>query len=230
MKKKFNFSTRLTATAFAAGALCLAIPAFAQEDQTEQSNTSQTEGATASPSSSASQSSSGDASTTGKSKAAGSKTATQTGKKNTGTASGPVTAALTKQDQQFMQTAAAANLEEIEMGKMAQEHGQSAEVKHLGMMMVTDHTQANTELGAVAQKHQVKLANQAPKSSLPSGSNFDQEWLKRMIPAHQRAISLFQTEIKQGSSSAVTGYANTTLPALQKHLRELQKAQGKVTS
>jgi putative membrane protein len=135
---------------------------------------------------------------------------------------------VTKQDQQFMQTAATDGMKEVEMGRMAQQHGQSAAVKRLGQMMVTDHTSANTRLLAVAQKHAVKVNTKAPAAAnMPSGGNFDQQWLSEMLPAHQRAISLFQTEAKQGSNTEITGFATTTLPTLEKHLRELQAAQGK---
>ena len=118
-------------------------------------------------------------------------------------------------------------MREVAMGKMAQQQGQSAEVKRLGSMMVTDHTQANSELLSVAQKHNVKIKQTTPSMPAMKGGNFDQQWLSEMIPAHQRAISLFQTEAKSGGNSEITGFASTTLPTLQKHLRELEAAQGK---
>lgn len=229
MKNTFNFTTRFAATALAAGAICFATPLFAQEDQAnEQGGQSESATSTESTTTTGSDAHGTSAAKGGSTSKTGSSVSKAMAHKNNGTASGPVTSPVTKQDQQFLQTAAKDGMKEVEMGKMAQQHGQSAQVKHLGQMMVTDHTQANSELMAVAQKHAVKLDTKAPAAAnMPSGGSFDQQWLTEMIPAHERAISLFQTEAKQGSNSEITGFAATTLPTLQKHLRELQAAQGK---
>ncbi|HEY0368265.1 MAG TPA: DUF4142 domain-containing protein [Chthoniobacterales bacterium] len=219
-------------TALATGALCFATPMFAQQDQessqtgetTTNSATQGSEAAKAQASENQASGSKSNKSTSSNSRVSGGGT---TSTKTVGTTSGPGANATTQHDQQFLRTAAADGMREVAMGKMAQQQGQSAEVKRLGNMMVTDHTQANTELMAVAQKHNVKISQKTPSmSSMKGGGNFDQQWLSEMIPAHQRAISLFQTEAKSGGNSEITGFASTTLPTLQKHLRELQKAQG----
>ena len=41
---------------------------------------------------------------------------------------------------------------EVAMGKLASEHGQSADVKKFGERMVTDHSKANDELKSIAKK------------------------------------------------------------------------------
>src|SRR3954471_7554003 len=152
MKNTFNLTTRFAATAFATGALCCATPLFAQEDQsTPESSPSASASSSESTStgSSDTQSSSTEKSSTTSKSSTGSATSGAKAEKSAGTTSG----AANKQDQQFMQTAAKDGMKEVEMGKMAEQHGQSAEVKRLGKTMVTDHTNANTKLMAVAKKN-----------------------------------------------------------------------------
>ena len=47
----------------------------------------------------------------------------------------------TKEDQTFVTKAIEGNLAEISMGKLAQEKGQSQDVKNFGAMLVHDHTE-----------------------------------------------------------------------------------------
>ena len=50
--------------------------------------------------------------------------------------------AADKADQKFMENAIEGNLAEIQMGQLAQQKGQSEDVKSYGQMLVTDHTAA----------------------------------------------------------------------------------------
>ncbi|MFP3599989.1 DUF4142 domain-containing protein, partial [Chryseobacterium sp. SIMBA_029] len=50
------------------------------------------------------------------------------------------------QDRKFAENAARGGIMEVMMGKLAIDNGGNAAVKALGIMMVTDHTNANKEL------------------------------------------------------------------------------------
>jgi len=59
-------------------------------------------------------------------------------------------AALSKADQDFAQKAAAGGLTEVALGQLAQQNGNSPDVKNFGQKMATDHAQANQELQQIA--------------------------------------------------------------------------------
>src|SRR5579863_9201352 len=60
-------------------------------------------------------------------------------------------------DEKFVRGAAEGGMAEIELGKLAQERGQSEEVKKFGQRMVEDHTKANEELKQIATREKINL-------------------------------------------------------------------------
>jgi len=60
-------------------------------------------------------------------------------------------------NQQFIQKAAMGGHMEVEMGQLAQQKGQSSEVKNLGSTLVRDHTQANQKLEQIASSKNITL-------------------------------------------------------------------------
>ena len=114
------------------------------------------------------------------------------------------------------------------MGKMAEQKGQSAEVKKIGQMMVTDHTKANNELMALDSKKGVTLDTNHKTTPTMGGANFDQEYLDDMVKDHQKDIAAFENQAKNGVDPDVKSWAGKTLPTLKKHLKAVQDAQSKV--
>ena len=53
-------------------------------------------------------------------------------------------------DKTFMKKAAKGGMMEVAMGKLAEQNGQSDDVKSFGKRMVTDHSKANDELKSIA--------------------------------------------------------------------------------
>ena len=51
-----------------------------------------------------------------------------------------------------MKKAAKGGMMEVAMGKLAEQNGQSDDVKSFGKRMVTDHSKANDELKSIAAK------------------------------------------------------------------------------
>jgi putative membrane protein len=60
-------------------------------------------------------------------------------------------------NQQFIRKAAMGGHMEVEMGQLAQQKGQSSEVKNLGSTLVRDHTQANQKLEQLASSKNITL-------------------------------------------------------------------------
>ncbi|HMJ07026.1 MAG TPA: DUF4142 domain-containing protein [Chthoniobacterales bacterium] len=134
------------------------------------------------------------------------------------------TTALDSQDRDFLMAAGKGGMEEVDMGKMAAKKGQSAEVKNIGKMMVTDHSKANKELMALAKKKGVQL-NAGHTMAKMDDANFDHAYLDQMVMDHKKTIATFEKEAKKGKDADVKAWASQTLPTLKKHLSTVQAAQ-----
>lgn len=134
---------------------------------------------------------------------------------------------LDSSDKDFMMEAAKGGMMEVDAGKMAEQKGKSDEVKKIGKTMVADHTKANNQLMALAKKKGVTL-DTSHKMDKMDESNFDQAYLNQMVKDHEKTISLFEKEAKDGKDAETKSWANKTLPTLKKHLKMVQDAQGKM--
>ncbi len=135
----------------------------------------------------------------------------------------------------FMHEAAQGGMAEVEMGKLAAQKAQNAEVKKFGQMMVTDHTKANEELKGIASKKSVPLpvdvgAHKASMDKLNglSGAEFDRAYVELMVADHEKTIALFQTQADRGTDAEVKAFAAKTLPTLKKHAESIQAIQDKM--
>jgi putative membrane protein len=61
-----------------------------------------------------------------------------------------------------MKKAAKGGMMEVAMGKLAEQNGQSDDVKSFGKRMVTDHSKANDELKSIAQQKGIKMPSKEP--------------------------------------------------------------------
>ncbi len=135
------------------------------------------------------------------------------------------------QDHTFMTKAAQGGLAEVQMGQLAQQNGQSQEVKDFGQRMVTDHSKANDQLKEVAQQENVTLPtspsskDQAEynKMSKLHGEAFDKAYAKMMVADHKKDIAEFKREASSGNDPQVKNFASQTLPTLQEHLQMAEK-------
>ncbi|MET8836684.1 DUF4142 domain-containing protein [Micromonospora sp. NPDC004540] len=133
------------------------------------------------------------------------------------------------QDTQYLQALHQVNLFEITAGDLAQQKGQNQQVKDLGKMFVTDHTQLDQTVQSTAQQLNVQLpadptADQQKvldRLNNLSGADFDKAWVTAQLAGHVQAIQATQTEISQGSEQSVVQIAQDALPVLQAHLDAL---------
>jgi putative membrane protein len=151
----------------------------------------------------------------------------------TGTTGAAVASAhLSSQDMQFIRTAAAAGLSEVQEGQLAQSKGDAA-VQKVGAQMVADHTRINHQLTDLAQMKGVVIpssvtnveAAQAAHLNEMGGASFDRVYLHDQKRAHEQAIKLFQTEAQSGADIDVKKFASTNLPILQEHLQMIEATQ-----
>ncbi len=154
--------------------------------------------------------------------------ATKNEKKTEQPSKSPATAALSDKNKAFMKEAAKGGTIKVDMGKVAQQKGKSADVKKIGGTMVADHSKANAELMAIAKKKGVDLSKEkAPKHSM-NDANFDKEYLGMMVVDHQKDLAAFQGEAENGTDADVKAFASKTSAVIKRHLDMVKAAQAKM--
>ncbi len=145
---------------------------------------------------------------------------------------------LSTTDAGFMTTATRGGIAEVQMGRLAQQRGNSPAVRRFGERLVTDHTQANQEMLALARQKQI-----TPPDSMGAqhqqiydrlsglrGRAFDRAYIQAMVEDHQEDVQAFQTEARDGTDPDVKAFAQRHLPMLQEHLQAAQRLEGSRTS
>jgi putative membrane protein len=126
--------------------------------------------------------------------------------------------------QSFIKKAIEGNFAETQMGQLAQQQGQSDEVKRFGQTLADDHSAANQKAMDAAKSLSVpapdgpnakQKADYAKMSKL-TGAQFDREFATHMVADHQKDIAEYKKEAKR--SDAAADYARAQIEVLQKHL------------
>ena len=131
-----------------------------------------------------------------------------------------------KDDADFMVTAASVGMMEVQLGQWAESHASDARVKSFGMMMAKDHKEVGDKLKALAASKNITLPDsiskeqQKDKEQLQKkkGSAFDVAYINMMVDGHKKTISKFEKEASSGTHPAVKAFANDNLMALRMHL------------
>jgi putative membrane protein len=127
-------------------------------------------------------------------------------------------------DKTFMRKTARGGMMEVAMGRLAEQNGQSDDVKSFGKRMVADHSKANDELKSIAEKKSVKLPTKEPSSKWSS----DKVYMEMMVKDHEKDLAEFQEEAKTGSDPDVKKFAEDTAKVVQEHLDLAKEIQGKL--
>jgi len=137
---------------------------------------------------------------------------------------------VTGGDLAFMNDAAPGGMAEVELGKLAASKAQNAEVKTFAQKMVDDHSKAGEELKALAAQKKVTLPTDVlpthkeimNKLSKLSGADFDKEYVKAMVTAHEKDVAAFENVSKTAADADVKAFAAKTLPTLKMHLEMIK--------
>ncbi len=137
--------------------------------------------------------------------------------------------AASNPDASFYKNAAEGGIAEVDAGHLAQDKGNSQQVKDFGAMMVKDHTAANEKLQTLASSKGVTLPTSAgvgqmatkAKLNVLTGDTFDKSYVKNQIAAHRQTIALFRKEISSGQDADAKAFATATLPTVRAHLKAI---------
>lgn len=139
---------------------------------------------------------------------------------------------LNMQDKSFADAAAKGGMMEVMMGQLAANNASSSAVKNLGAMMVKDHTKANDEfkmwassagytLPATMDADQQKMYDDL---KMKRGADFDKAYTAMMVTDHKKDVAAFKQEASKGMDPSLKAFAEKTVPTLEHHLSESQKA------
>jgi|tagenome__1003787_1003787.scaffolds.fasta_scaffold20843936_2 putative membrane protein len=143
----------------------------------------------------------------------------------------PDTSSLSAADRSFISQAAYGSLAEVDLGKLAQTQASSQQVKEFGGRMVTEHTQMNNDLIALASKKGVT----PPSSTDPgreaisdmleklSGSEFDRQYIPQQLADHETTLALFQGEANRAQDVDLKQFAQHYTPVVQRHVEMLRR-------
>ena len=128
-------------------------------------------------------------------------------------------------DALFARKAAAAGLDEIAAGRIAQQRASDGQVRRFAQRMVDDHGKAGEELRRIASAQGLSLPDKLDKSAEKdidrltklNGAAFDQAYMKHNVSAHRKAVKDFGKEARSGKDEALKRFAEQTLPTLKEH-------------
>jgi len=135
-----------------------------------------------------------------------------------------------------------ANQVDIDAGKVAETHGQSAEVKAFGKQMVTDHTAVNKQATALVTKLKVKPEDNPTSQSLKSGGDanvkhlktlkgaaFDKAYVDQEVTYHQQVLdAIDKTLIPNAKNAELKALIEKVRPAIDGHLQHAKQLQAKL--
>ena len=141
--------------------------------------------------------------------------------------------------QMILQKLHMANLEEIEMGKLAEQNG-TDRVKSYAKTLQTDHTAADGQVKALAQKKNITLSD-SPKNpemqkkmdeaknrfSNMKGAEFDRAFGTAMYNGHDGVLKMLKDHDKDIKSAELRKFVDDVRPTLEHHKDMADKIQGK---
>jgi putative membrane protein len=137
---------------------------------------------------------------------------------------------LAASDAKFVTEAATGGMMEVQLGQAVADKTTNDEVKQFAQRMVTDHTNANNELKALAQQKNVTIPNELDpkhqktmeKITAKTGTDLDKAYMQAMVKDHKKDVSEFQKAANDAKDADVKAFAAKTLPVLQEHLTMAQ--------
>jgi len=132
----------------------------------------------------------------------------------------------------FVKTVAISDMFEIQSGQLADEKAENDDVQSFGKQMTDDHTETSDDLKELIEDEEIKVElpsklddeHQAKLDKLKglSGNQFDKQYVRTQIDAHQKAVALFESYAAAGENDDLKKWAGDTLPTLKEHLEEAQ--------
>jgi len=127
---------------------------------------------------------------------------------------------------EFAVEAADAGMMEVELATLALSKASSTKVKEFAQAMLDDHSKANEELKALAQKKNITLPTTLSdkhqkkynEMSEKTGADFDKEYCDLMVKDHKDVVDMFKKARDKAKDPDLKTWASEKLPTLEHHL------------
>jgi len=137
-----------------------------------------------------------------------------------------------KKDADFAVDAADGGRLEVQLGQLALKNSSNEEIKKFGQSMIDDHTKANEELKALADRKGITLPvalsdkNQKNYEDLAgkTGLDFDKAYSEFMVKDHKEDIDEFKKEAEKGTDPEIKAWARGKISTLEHHLMMAENA------
>src|SRR5262245_55186072 len=134
-------------------------------------------------------------------------------------------------DRTFITDAANGGLFEVQSAQLILGSNADKSIKDMAQMIADDHSKANEELKAIAQRKGVTLPTtispqqQTTMSQIKALTGQEQvdKFIDVQIKAHEDTISMFEESVTTLKDSELKAFAQKALPTLRKHLDQLQQ-------
>lgn len=136
--------------------------------------------------------------------------------------------AVPANDVNFVKKAAEGGMHEVAMAKLAQQKAEHADVKAFAEKLEKDHTQANSELTAIAERKKITVPASVKPNAVHarleklSGAEFDRAFVAAMLDDHQKDVKAFERAANGSGDAEIKAFAAKTLPTLKEHLTQVQ--------
>jgi putative membrane protein len=132
----------------------------------------------------------------------------------------------------YMAMAASSDMFEIESSRLALQMSRNPAVRQFAQMLINDHSRMSSEMMGVAQSAGLppppmqmmpRHAEMMQRLSASTPTDFDMNYRREQIMAHQEAVTMHRTFADRGDLPALRALAARAAPVVEMHLAEAQR-------
>jgi putative membrane protein len=127
----------------------------------------------------------------------------------------------------YVEMAASSDMYEIQSSQMASSNAQNPAMRSFAQMMISDHTNTSQQLMAAASAAGLPPmtprllpmhADMLARLQSRTGADFDREYGRQQLMAHQQAVALHSNYAARGDTPALRVVAGAAVPIVTRHL------------
>ena len=134
-------------------------------------------------------------------------------------------------DELFVRTAAESSMSEVDLGKLAEQKSQDAQVKKFAQLMVEEHGKITEQLKQLGMSERIDLPTSVSRKDAAahrelrtsSGAGFDKAYAQQVTTELEQQTAEFKRAASSATKPAVKEFAERTTPTLESELQEAKQ-------